>query len=62
MSEGNLIGHIITESWIKVDPDRVKTIMQIPFLVNKMAKQCLLGKINFLRKFIFDYTQIVKSI
>lgn len=38
----------------------VKNITHIPFLVNKKAMQSFLGKINFLHKFISDYTQIVK--
>lgn len=37
VSEGNLLGHIIAKSGIKVDPERVKAIMQIPFPVNKKA-------------------------
>jgi len=48
VSEGNLLAHIISKSGIKVDPEMVKAIMEIPF------------KINFLRKFISDYTQIIK--
>lgn len=60
VSEGNLLGHIITKSGIKVDPKRVICITHIPFLVNKKSKQSFLGKTNFLCKFISDYAQIVK--
>lgn len=62
MYRGNFLGHNITKSGIKVDPERVKEIMQIPFLVNKKVMQSFLGKINFLCKFIFDYAQIFKPI
>lgn len=58
--EGNILGHIIAKSGIKVNPERVRDITQIPFLVDKKAIQYFLGKINFLRKLIFDYTQIMK--
>lgn len=60
VSEGNLLGHIIEKSGIKVDQETVRAIMQIPFLVNKKVMQSFLGKISFLRKFISDYVQIMK--
>lgn len=44
VSEGNLLGCIITKSGIKLDLYKVRTITQIPFLVNKMAMQPFLGK------------------
>lgn len=61
MSEGNLLGHIITKSRIKVYPERVKDIMQILFPMNKKAMQSFLEKINCLLNFISDYAQIVKT-
>jgi len=60
--EGNLLGHIIAKSGIKVDLDRVKTITYIPHLVNKKSMQSVFGKIKFLHKFTFDYAHIVKLI
>lgn len=48
VSEGNLLGHIIPKSGIKLDPDRVRTIMQIPHPLNNKVMQSFLGKINFL--------------
>jgi len=54
--EGNLLGHIIAKSGIKLDHKRVKAITQIPFQVNKKAMLSFLGKIIFLHKFISDYT------
>lgn len=56
VSEGNLLRHIIAKNGIKIDLDRVRMTMQIPFLVNKQAMQCFLGKMNFLHKCISDYT------
>lgn len=60
MLEGNLLGHIVSKSGIKVYLNRVQAITQIPYLVIKKAMQSFLGKINFLWKFISDYVQIVK--
>lgn len=46
--EGNLLGHIIARSRIKDDPNRVRTIKQIPQPANRKAMKSFLGKINFL--------------
>eukprot|EP00253_Pinus_taeda_P003000 PITA_03000 len=62
ISEGNPLGHIISKSGIKVDPNTVKSITHIPFPVNKKAMESFLGKINFLHKLISDYAQIVNLI
>lgn len=37
VSKGNLLGHIISKSGIKVDPDRVQSITQIPHPMNKKS-------------------------
>eukprot|EP00253_Pinus_taeda_P021697 PITA_21697 len=60
--KGNLLGHIIAKSGIKVNPDKVRTTTQIPDLVNKKSMQSFLGQVNFLREFISNYAQIVKPI
>lgn len=60
VSEGNLLGHTIARSGIKVDPKWVRMITQIPHPNNKKVMQSFLGKINILQKFISDYAQIVK--
>jgi len=57
-----LLGKIITKIGIKVDSESIKFIAQISFRVNKKAMQSFLGKINFLRKLIFNYAQIVKPL
>lgn len=60
--EGNLLPHIIPESGIKVEPERIKAISQIPFPVNKKAMQSFLWKINFLCQFISNYDQTAKPL
>lgn len=62
MFKGNILGHIIAKSGIKVDSGMVTTITQIPFPVNMKSMQSFLGKINFLCKFISNYAKIVKAI
>ena len=62
MTEGNLLGHIITKSDIIVDPERIKAISLIPPPTSKKAMQSFFGKINFVWKFISDFAQIVRPI
>ena len=49
MKEGKLLGHMIYEEGIRIDPDRVATIQKIGMPINKKEIQSLLGKVNFLR-------------
>ena len=56
VTEGNLLGHIITKNGIIVDPERVKAIALIPPPSSKKAMQSFLDKINCVRKFISDFT------
>jgi len=50
-----LLGHILEMIRINIDLERVKSIMQISFIVNMKAMQYFIGKNNFLRKYISHY-------
>ena len=45
-----------------IDPNRVKAINDLTLPSNKKALQSFLGQINFMRRFIQDFSSIVKSI
>jgi hypothetical protein len=62
MEEGNILGHIVSPEGIKIDPERVKAIQQIDIPRNKKSIQSFIGKINFLRRFIPNFAEIVKYI
>ena len=62
MEEGKLLGHIILEKGIKIDLDRVVAIKQIGLPRNKKEIQSFLGKVNFLRRFITNFAEVVKYI
>ena len=62
MEEGKLLGHIIFEKGIKIDLDRVAAIQQIGLTRNKKEIQSFLGKVNFLRRFITNFVEVVKYI
>jgi ribonuclease HI len=62
MQEGKLLGHIVSKYGIKVDPKRVEAIDQINIPRNKKEIQSFLGRINFLRRFIPNFVEIIKLI
>ena len=62
MQEGKLLGHIISKEGIKIDPERVTTIQKIDIPKTKKEIQSSLGQVNFLRRFIPSFAEIVKHI
>ena len=59
--EGKLLGHVISKRWISIDPEIIEDIEHIPFPHNKKGMQSSMGTINFVRKFVPDFAQIVKT-
>ena len=47
---------------MRIDPKRVEVINSIPLPRNKKEVQAFLGRINFLRRFIPNYAEIVRHI
>jgi hypothetical protein len=62
VDEGKLLGHIISKDGVKIDPERVEAIKKVPLPQNKKALQSFLGQINFVRRFIPNFAEIVKPI
>jgi hypothetical protein len=62
VEEGKLLGHIISQAGIHIDPERIKAIAQLPLPHNKKAMQSFFGQINFVRKFTPDFVEIIKPL
>jgi hypothetical protein len=62
MKEGNILGHIVSKEGVIIDSERVEAIKLIGFPRNKKEVQSFLGKINFLRRFIPNFAEIMKNI
>ena len=62
VKQGKLLGHIISKELLAIDLDRVKAIEAFALPSNKKALQSFLGQINFVRKFINDFSKIVSLI
>ena len=60
--EGKFLGHMVSKKGLSIDPERIKAIEQIPLPHNKKGMQSFMGTINFVRRFVPDFTQIVKPL
>jgi hypothetical protein len=62
MKEGKLLGHIVSVEGVRIDPSRVEEIQTLSLPRSKKEVQAFLGKINFLRRFISNFVELVKHI
>ena len=60
LEEGKFLGHIISKNGIRIDPDRIQAILQVPHPRNIKELQAFLGKINFLRRFIPNLAELIR--
>eukprot|EP00253_Pinus_taeda_P009966 PITA_09966 len=59
LEEGKILGHIISKDGIRIGPERIQAILQIPYPRNIKELQAFLGKINFLRRFIPNLAELI---
>jgi hypothetical protein len=62
MEEGKLLGHIVSAEGVRIDPSRVEAIRTLSPPRSKKEVQAFLGKINFLRRFVSNFAELVKHI
>jgi hypothetical protein len=62
MQEGKLLGHIVSVEGVKINTSRVGAIQPLSFPRSRKEVQSFLGKINFLRRFIYNFVELVKYI
>eukprot|EP00253_Pinus_taeda_P002601 PITA_02601 len=62
LEEGKLLGHIVSAAGVRFDPERVKVIQTMSVPRSKKDIQSFLGKINFVRRFIPNFAELVKHI
>jgi hypothetical protein len=62
MKEGKLLGHIVSTEGVRIDPSRVEAIQTLSLPQSRKEVQAFLGKINFLRRFISNFAELVKHI
>jgi hypothetical protein len=54
VSTGKFLGFIIHEHGIEIDPKKIESINKLQPAQSKNDMQNFLGKLNYLRRFIFD--------
>ena len=62
MTEGKLLGFIISKKGMIIDPEFVEAISKIDLPNSQKATQSFLGKINFIRRFVPKLAQVVKPL
>jgi hypothetical protein len=62
MQEGKLLGHIVSAEGVRIDSSRVEAIQTLSLPRSKKEVQSFLGKINFLRRFVSNFAELVKHI
>jgi hypothetical protein len=62
MKEGKLLGHIVLVEGVRIDSIRVEAIQTLSLPRSKKEVQSFLGKINFLRRFVSNFAELVKHI
>ena len=60
--EGKLLGNIVSKEGIQIDPKRLKAIQQLSLPMSKLGVRSFFGQINFIRRFVPDFSEIKKSI
>jgi hypothetical protein len=62
MKEGKLLGHIVSAEGVRIDSSRVEAILTLSLPRSKKEVQSFLGKVNFLRRFVSNFAELLKYI
>jgi ribonuclease HI len=62
VTKGKLLGYIVSNSRISIDPERIATILNLPAPTSKKEVQAFMGIINFVHTFFPDFVVMVKPI
>ena len=58
VTSGKLLGHIVSESGIEVDPDKIKAIQEMPMQKTEKDVRGFIGKLQYISRFIAKLTVI----
>jgi len=59
---GKLLGFIVSQRGIEVDPDKVRAILEMPHPVTEKEVRGFLGRLNYIARFIFQLTATCEPI
>jgi hypothetical protein len=62
MKEGKLLGHIVSGEGARIASSRIEAILTLALPRSKKEVQSFLGKVNFLRRFVSNFVELLKYI
>ncbi|XP_059078063.1 uncharacterized protein LOC131876637 [Cryptomeria japonica] len=62
ITEGKLLGHIVSKEGFKIDPERVNVIQRLSLPSIRTGVRSLFGQVNFLRRFVPKFAETTKHI
>jgi hypothetical protein len=62
VEQGKLLGFIVSKDGMIIDPERIQAIANLPPPSSKNAMQSFLGKINFVRRFVLSFSEMVRPL
>jgi len=62
VKEDKFLGHVVSKQGMSIKPEGVLAIRNIPLPSNKKAIQSFFDHIDFVRNFIYEFSQIIKCI
>ena len=62
MSSGKLLGYMVSEQGIEVDPDEIRVILDMPAPKTKKEARGFLGRLQYISRFITRLTDICEPL
>ena len=62
ITEGKLLGFMVSKDGMIIDPERSEVIAKLPPPHNKKSMQSFMGKINFVHRFIPSFAETMKPL
>jgi ribonuclease HI len=62
VEQGKILGFIVSSDGMIIDPERTQVIAKLPPPTSKKSMQSFLGQINFVRRFVPSFSEMVKPL
>jgi hypothetical protein len=62
VEQGKLLGFIVSSDEMIIDPERTQVITKLPPPTSKKSMQSFLGQINFVRRFVPSFSEMVRPL
>jgi hypothetical protein len=62
VEQGKLLGFIVLSEGMIIDPERTQVILKLPPPSSKKSMQSFLGQINFVRRFVPSFSEMVRPL